>query len=1168
MKRIAIIPILLLLLTPMFAANPVVSNINIHSDGTQIIISYDLSADDDCDVRILISNDGGIYFNIYPTAVSGDIGEHISSGAGKIIRWNPAGDGLSGGGTYKVRVIARDNPPDAPSQTQSFVRVEEATFYNGASDITLSPYFIDAYEITQAEFAAVMGFNPSVGAGFGVNHPVYYVTWFDAIEYCNRRSMQEGLTPCYSYSSYGTNPADWPGTWNRNFANHQNVACNWSANGYRLPTEMEWMFAAKGGTMSSGGAYSGAYEEGDLEWVAWYLANSFALGASDPDYGTHAVGTRDPNELGLYDMSGNVWEWTWDIYQSLLPTEPQTNPTGGTATDIRTRSGGSWRDPEDACRIDSRGYDWATYRYDNLGFRVCRAIKVATPMFDPAPDTYATEQQVSLICATEGATIRYTTNGTTPTASSAIYTTPITINSTTTIKAKAFLAGWDSSQVGTGLFTIDATPKVSTPSFLPVGGTYSTVQNVTIRCGHSGTTIRYTTDGSEPLEDSAIYADPIEVSSTTTLKAKAFKAGWLPSNTGTATYTFSGTAALAKPLILPSGGVYSSAITVQMSCSTLGADIRYTTDGSEPNAASMPYIVPFSIATNRVVKAKSFRSGLQESQTTTVSYTFQVATPTFSHTSGNYYEALDLVISCSTAGSVIRYTTDGSEPTAESAEYTDPIAITETTVVKAKAFKEGILDSATATTSIDLNLRVAAPTFAPPAGSYHEPISVTISTTTEGASINYTTTGLDPNATHGFYSDPVYLSSDTTLKAFARKTGMVSSLISSGLYTFSAAPPIFSPPGGVYTEPQVVSISCATANTLIRYTTDGSLPTNTSPQYTEPIEVSTTTLIRAKAFFTMPTDWAESEVVSEYYSFEEIGLLGGMVYIPGGTFNMGNTSGHLIGEHERDAEPVHTVTVSQFMIGRYEITQGEFEELMGDNPATDPADADLPYCNTWYEGAGFSWHEALMYCNLRSMAEGLTPVYTMFGSTDPGDWIETDLPYWDIPLSSPWNNPICNWNANGYRLPTEAEWEFAARGGANTPDFRYSGSDNPDEVAWYRFNSGWDLEGGMDDPDWGIKEVGTKAPNALGIYDMSGNAPEWCWDKYKANYYAYSPSINPRGPSTYHSQSSTEGQFRVKRGGSWYDRTWEISVSARYWGGDNLGYHEVGFRVARSILSE
>lgn len=123
--------------------------------------------------------------------------------------------------------------------------VQGGTFYNGTSDVTVSSFYIDKYELTQAAYQAVMGVNPSYFAGV-TNGPVEQVSWFNAIEYCNRRSMQEGLTPCYSYSTYGTNPDNWPSGWNGNPSNHTDVSCNWTANGYRLPTEMEWMFAARG----------------------------------------------------------------------------------------------------------------------------------------------------------------------------------------------------------------------------------------------------------------------------------------------------------------------------------------------------------------------------------------------------------------------------------------------------------------------------------------------------------------------------------------------------------------------------------------------------------------------------------------------------------------------------------------------------------------------------------------------------------------------------------------------------------------------------------------------------------------------------------------------------------------------------------------------------------
>ena len=205
-----------------------------------------------------------------------------------------------------------------------------------------------------------MGSNPASAFGVGSNYPVYYVSWFNAIEYCNRRSIQEGLTPCYSYSSYGTNPDDWPSGWNTSYSNHTNVNCNWTANGYRLPTEMEWMFAAKGGNQSQGYPFSGSNTIGD---VAWYIYNSSST--------THTVGTKAANELGTFDMSGNVREWVWDIYGS-YPSGSQTNPTGANSGSDRVTRGGSWYSYADYCTVSSRGGGSATSSLYLIGFRCVR----------------------------------------------------------------------------------------------------------------------------------------------------------------------------------------------------------------------------------------------------------------------------------------------------------------------------------------------------------------------------------------------------------------------------------------------------------------------------------------------------------------------------------------------------------------------------------------------------------------------------------------------------------------------------------------------------------------------------------------------------------------------------------------------------------------------------
>ena len=238
-----------------------------------------------------------------------------------------------------------------------------------------------------------------------------------------------------------------------------------------------------------------------------------------------------------------------------------------------------------------------------------------------------------------------------------------------------------------------------------------------------------------------------------------------------------------------------------------------------------------------------------------------------------------------------------------------------------------------------------------------------------------------------------------------------------------------------------------------------------------------------------------------------------MVFVPGGSFQMGNPNSAVGGSHER---PVHTVTLTTgFYMGKYEVTQAQYRTVMGTNPSSGYGVGDN------YPVYSVSWYDAVNFCNQLSVREGLTPAYTVNGT------------------SVTWNR-----SANGYRLPTEAEWEYAAKGGNGSPgNYTYAGSDNADSVAWYDGNSGSTTH-----------TVGTKSPNGLGIYDMSGNVWEWCWDWY--GYYSSGAQTDPMGASS--------GSNRVRRGGVWVGSVVAVRSAARYSYDPNGQGDGRGFRLARN----
>jgi len=233
-----------------------------------------------------------------------------------------------------------------------------------------------------------------------------------------------------------------------------------------------------------------------------------------------------------------------------------------------------------------------------------------------------------------------------------------------------------------------------------------------------------------------------------------------------------------------------------------------------------------------------------------------------------------------------------------------------------------------------------------------------------------------------------------------------------------------------------------------------------------------------------------------------------MVRIEGGTFTMGSPSN----EQGRTTSegPQHQVTVSNFYIAKFPVTQAEYQEIMSVNPSHNIGPS-LPVEQV-------NWFDAVEYCNKLSEKEGLTPAYTVNG-----------------------NNVTWNREANGYRLPTEAEWEYACRAGTQTQ--YYSGT-SVDEAGWHIGNSGAQTH-----------PVGEKQPNDWGLYDMHGNVLEWCWD-WLGNYSAQADN-NPIGAAS--------GTSRVYRGGSWSFQPNQIRSAYRFGNNPTMRSFMIGFRVARSI---
>ena len=750
--------------------------------------------------------------------------------------------------------------------------------------------------------------------------------------------------------------------------------------------------------------------------------------------------------------------------------------------------------------------------------------------------------------ATEGAVIYYTADGSTPTTDSSKYTAALTVNADAVYKAVAVKEGMENSPVSTASVSIKekkVTVEVDKTYASAVTFTVSEtntegVLSLTMQCATEGAVIYYTADGSTPTAESSKYTDALAVSDDAVYKAVAVKEGIENSPVSTASVSIKEKKVTVE--VDKKADEAAPAPVTNLTATAKDSRVLLTwTDAADSDIYGYEVSYSGSKAINRVVLPALDSASMMVPQgaggtyisglTNGTEYTFTVKTV---DTSGNKSEdvtvkatpvAEDASETMQIALTVSVPQENGYTGNKSNTKVTVTANITTASNVKQVVWKkDGSLSAKTLLSDTD----ATAVTVSDDNAKW----TFDVTATDESANGTYTVAAIDEAGREE--TEQITIDNfDFTPPAKVKVTNAVYSSNSNAIILNWTEPGdadydhvdiSFTSNDGTSgsTASEAVSVAKGTTNntfssidgekvyytyTFVTYDALG----NKGADYTYRVSVNTSVSHIPEGFV---------EVTGTTITGSESWTPSSSVFVSG-----------------------RSLTILDLYVCDHEVTQAEYKKYCKyGNPSSPSSTYGV---GDDYPAYFVNWYDAIVYCNLRSMDEGLNPAYAISGETDPTKWSgivgnETDGYCGPMSSNSTWNGMTFDNSAQGYRLPTEAEWEYIARE-AGSSTTTYSGSNTIDDVAWYTSNS-----------DLKTHEVKKKTANSLGIYDMSGNVSELCWD--------WNGSIS----SSTGASGASSGSARVRRGGYWNNPSYNCTVAFRSNFYPYIRNYDSGFRLVRN----